>query len=151
MQQELNCISNRCDQNYMQLNPKKFKELRVNFRPGFPELRQLTIDKTTLETVSRHKLLGCQFENYSKWNKHVDFIATKAARRLCSIRTLKRSGVPEDDLISIYTSLIRSIMDYGYAVLYGIHACLLSLLIILDAYKSDFFALYSHIYLTVKL
>ena len=126
MQQELDCISNRCDQNYMQLNPKKCKELRVNFRRDFPELPQLTIDKTTLETVSRHKLLGCQFENYSKWNKHVDFIATKAATRLYSIRTLKRSGVPEDDLISIHTSLIRSIMDYGCAVW---HTCLPSFLV----------------------
>ena len=100
----------------MQLNPIKCKEWRLNFRRDFPEVPQLTIDEATFETVSSPKLLGCQFQNDLKWNKHVDFITTKAARRLYSIRTLKRSGVPEDYLISIYKSLIRSIMHYGWAV-----------------------------------
>ena len=66
MQQELDCISNWCDQNYMQLNPEKCKELTFNFRRDFPKLPQLTIDETTLETVSSRKLLGYQFQNELK-------------------------------------------------------------------------------------
>ena len=46
----------------MQLNPKKFKELRVNFQRDLPELPQLTIDGTPLETVTSHKLLGFQIQ-----------------------------------------------------------------------------------------
>ena len=111
MQHELDYISNWCDRNYMKLNPKKCKELRVNFQRNSPDLTQLTIDGTPIETISSHKLLGLQIQNYLKWNEHIDFITKKAARRLYIIRTLKRNGVPEDDLISIYTSLICSIFD----------------------------------------
>ena len=63
MQHELDHISNWCDLNYMKLNPKKCKELRVNFQrnlPSLPELSQLTINGTMIETVTNHKLLGLQ-------------------------------------------------------------------------------------------
>ena len=66
MQQELDCISNWCDQNYMQLNPEKCKELIFNFRRDFPKSPLLTIDQTTLETVSSRKLLRYQFQNELK-------------------------------------------------------------------------------------
>ena len=126
MQHELDYISNWCDRNYMKLNPKKCKELRVNFQRALPDLAQLTIDGTSLETINSHKLLGLHIQNDLKWNEHVDIITKKAAKRLYIIRTLKSSGVPDDDLISIYTSLIRSILDYGCAVW---HTCLPSFLV----------------------
>ena len=126
MQHELDYISNWCESNYMKLNPKKYKELRVNFQRALPDLAQLTIDGTPLETISSYKLLGLQIQNDLKWNEHVDIITKKAAKRLYIIRTLKRSEVPDDDLISIYTSLIRSILDYGCAVW---HTCLPSFLV----------------------
>ena len=82
-----------------------------------PDLPQLTIDRITIETISSHKLLGLQIQDDLKWNEHVDIITKKDARHLYIIRTLKRNRVPEDDLISIiYTSLIRSVLNYGCAV-----------------------------------
>ena len=119
MQHELDHISNWCDLNCMKLNPKKCKELRVNFQrnlPSLPELSQLTINGTIIETATNHKLLGLQIQDDLKWNAHVENITKKAAKRLYIIRILKRSGLPEDDLISIYISLIRSILDYTCAV-----------------------------------
>jgi hypothetical protein len=80
-----------------------------------PDLPQLIIDRIPLKTISSHNLLGLQIQDDLKWNEHVDIITKKAARRLYIIRTLKRNGVSEDDLISIYTSLISSILDYGCA------------------------------------
>ena len=100
MQHELDYISNWCEGNYMKLNPKKCKELRVNFQRVLPDLAQLTIDGTPLETISSYKLLGLQIQNDLKWNEHVDIITKKAAKRFYIIRTLKRSGVPDDDLIT---------------------------------------------------
>ena len=82
MQHELDYISNWCDHNYMKLNPKKCKELRVNFQRVLPDLAQLTIDGTSLETVNSHKLLGLRIQNDLKWNEHVDIITKKAAKRL---------------------------------------------------------------------
>ena len=119
MQYELDHISNWCDLNYMKLNSKKCKELRVNFQrntPNLLELSQFTINETIMiETDTNHKLLGLQIQNFLKWNAHVENITKKAAKRLCIIRIPKRSGVPED-LIRIYISLIRSILDYTCSV-----------------------------------
>ncbi|CAB4027854.1 Hypothetical predicted protein, partial [Paramuricea clavata] len=36
----------------------------------------------------------------------------KAAKRLYIIRTLKRSGMTADDLLTIYIALIRSVLEY---------------------------------------
>ena len=146
IQHELDYISNWCDRNYMKLNPKKCKELKVYFQRNSPDLTQLTIDGTPLETISSHKLLGLRIQNDLKWNEHVDFITKKAARRLYIIRSLKRNGVPEHNLVSMYTSLIRSILDYGCAVW---HTSFASLMRRLNAYRSDFSELY--IYPTAKL
>ena len=63
MQHELDYISNWSVENYMKLNPKKCKELRVNFQRDLPELPQLTIDGIPLEMISSHKLLGLHSSN----------------------------------------------------------------------------------------
>ncbi len=57
----------------MKLNPKKCKNLGVNFQrnlPSLPELSQLTINGTMIdhETVTNHKLLGLQIQDDLKWN-----------------------------------------------------------------------------------
>ena len=113
MQHELGYISNWCDRNYMKLNPKKCKKLRVNFQRALSDLAQLTINGTSLKTINSYKLLGLHIQNDLKWDEHVDIITKKTTEHLYIIRTLKRSGVPDDDLISIYTSLIRSILRSG--------------------------------------
>ena len=161
MQHELDYISNWCDRNYMKLNPKKCKELRVNFQRALPDLAQLTIEGTSLETINSHKLLGLDLhiQNDLKWNGHVHIITIiiiiiiitkKAAKRLYIIRTLKRSGVPDDDLISIYTHLLFAPF-WIMVALCGIHAFPPSLLRRLNVYISDFFELYFRTYLIVKL
>ena len=69
MQHELDYISNWCESNHMKLNPKKYKELRVNFQRALPDLAQLTVDGTPLETISSYKLLGLQIQNDLKGNR----------------------------------------------------------------------------------
>ena len=43
-------------------------------------------------------------------------IITKASKRIYIIRVLKRSGVPPQDLIHIYLTLIRPVLEYCCAV-----------------------------------
>ena len=47
------------------------------------------------------------------WTKHCDVIVKKANRRLYAIRKLKGARVKENDLVAVYCSLIRSILEYG--------------------------------------
>ena len=98
----------------MKLNVKKCKELRICFQKDKPELLPLLIDVQVLEIVQSHKVLGLiiQNNNYLKWNEHIDSVVSKASKRLYIIRTLRRSGVPAEDLLEIYFAIIRSVLEY---------------------------------------
>ncbi len=52
----------------------------------------------------------------------IDFrrqIVKKAARRLYFLKVLKSYGALEKDLITFYTSVIRSVLEYGAQVWHG--------------------------------
>ncbi len=98
--------------NLMKLNPKKCKELRVCFLRETPDLSPLLIDGHALEVVRSHKVLGLVIQNDLKWNEHIESVVSKASKRLYIIRTLRRGGVPAEDLLTIYFALIRSVLEY---------------------------------------
>ena len=50
-----------------------------------------------------------------KWNNHIDPAVTKAFKRLHILRVLSRAGVGVKDSVTIYTSLIRSALEYCIA------------------------------------
>ena len=50
------------------------------------------------------------------WNTHVDHILKKANSRLFALRLLKKAGLVLIDLITIYCSVIRSILEYASPV-----------------------------------
>ena len=116
MQSDLDYISSWASANYMMLNPKKCKELRICFFRETPTVFPLIIDGKPVDIVDSHKVLGIEINSSLKWSEQVDKITKKAAKRLYIIRVLRRSGLSSDELISIYTALIRSILEYCCAV-----------------------------------
>ena len=50
------------------------------------------------------------------WGVHCDYIIKKANRHLYALRTLKKCGLPTLDLITVYCSLILSVIEYASAV-----------------------------------
>ena len=51
-----------------------------------------------------------------KWDLHVEYIHKKASKRLYFLRRLKRSGLSCDELIVLYVSMIRSVLEYACPV-----------------------------------
>ena len=111
-QQTLDAINSWVSNNWMKLNAKKCKELRICFLKETPQLSPLTIDGHKLETIRSHKVLGLIMQNNLKWDEQIHSIVTKASKRLYALRVLSRGGVPPADLIKVYTALIRSILEY---------------------------------------
>ena len=72
----------------------------------------MKIDNQQLELVTSHKVLGLVIQNNLKWTNHIESIVTKASKRLHILRVLRRGGVEINDLITIYTALIRSLLEY---------------------------------------
>ena len=57
------------------------------------------------------------------WNAHVEYVITKAAKRLYVLRLLKWTGVMPEDMLKIYT-YIRSALEYAAQVWQDIPAYL---------------------------
>ena len=98
--------------NLMKLNPKKCKQLHVCFLRKTPDLSPLLIDGHALEVVRSHKVLGLVIQNDLKWNEHIDSVVSKVSKRLYIIPTLRRGGVPTEDLLTLYFALIRPVLEY---------------------------------------
>ncbi len=60
--------------------------------------------------------MGLIFSSDLTWGKHVDYIVAKASKRLYVIYQLIRAGIPVADVIIVYCSLIRSILEYACQV-----------------------------------
>ena len=49
----------------------------------------------------------------SNWDVHVDEITRKAGKRLFLLLRLKRSGIPAEDLLTVYTTMVRPTLEYA--------------------------------------
>ena len=101
----------------MQLNPVKCKDMRVSFlHYNSYELRPIATGGTYIEEVTSFMLLGVYISNDFSWATHCEYVVKKANRRVYGIRQLKKCGIPEGDLVSIYCSFVRSILEYASVV-----------------------------------
>jgi hypothetical protein len=76
----------------------------------------ITIRGQEVDVVSEAKLLGVVLSDDLKWNRHINYIFKKAAKRLYGLRLLKRNALPSHILISTYCSHIRPIVEYACQV-----------------------------------
>ena len=70
-QSTLDYLNSWASGNWMLLNAKKCKELRLFFFKEKPQLAPLIIDDQPLEVVTSHKVPGLTIHNDLKWNEHI--------------------------------------------------------------------------------
>jgi len=116
LQKAANQASEWSKQNNMKLNIDKTKEMTIYFGRKVTHLPPINIDGQDLECVSQTKLLGVILNKKLTWQDHIDHICSKAAKRLYFLRLLRRAGVPKNDIIQVYTSIIRSMLEYACEV-----------------------------------
>ena len=66
-----------------------------------------------MQSVSSFKLLGVTPSNDLTWNSHVEKVIKKANSRLYALRQLKKAGLSKTDLVIIYCSFVRSVVEYA--------------------------------------
>ena len=92
----------------MTLNPKKCKEMYINFMKNLvTALRPINIGYMEVERVRTYKLLGVINSTNLKWNAHVEYVIAKAAKRLYALRLRKRAGEMPKDLLKVYLCNVR--------------------------------------------
>ena len=61
-------------------------------------------------------MLGVTISDDFKWNDHISNVTSKAAKRLYLLRQLNRAGICASDLVLLYCSTIRSVLEYACQV-----------------------------------
>ncbi len=102
--------------NNMQANPTKTKQFFVCFSK-WPKLHpQIMMDGVGIQNMDHIKLLVAHFMTDFKWQKEVDKIYTKAARKVYAVIMLTKAGLSEQDIREVYCANIRPIMEYACEV-----------------------------------
>ena len=84
------------------------------YKPHHPPPLQLS--GSEIERVHTYKLLGVYVTDNLCWSTHCEYIVQRARKRLYALRCLKKSGVMERELVLVYSSLIRSVLEYASPV-----------------------------------
>ena len=71
----------------------------------------VNLSGTPVERVTAFKLLGVHVASDLKWSQHIDTITSQAASRLHFLKQLKRPAVGYDDLLYLYVTVIRTVLD----------------------------------------
>ena len=101
----------------MKLNPTKFREMFVNFLHNRNVLVNPIITRNNvIEQVICYKILGFILSNDLKWNSHVDYIVEKSCKKLYSPRVLRRAGVSKANILKVYLTTIRPVLEYAVPV-----------------------------------
>jgi hypothetical protein len=99
-------------QNHMHINLIKTKEMILGSVKD-STAQPLRVEEHDIERVDSFKLLGLIIDSNLRWNKHVEFICSKASQRLYYLKILKRSGLSSDDLLHFYCTVIRTVLEYA--------------------------------------
>ena len=113
LQQAADLIHDWSQENHLQLNPIKCKEIRTCFKRTSPCFSQVAMEGVEFEIVSLAKVLGVVISSELKWSARIDSTTTKAAKRLYLLRQPKRARIAQSDLVSFCCSVIRSILEYA--------------------------------------
>ena len=75
----------------MKLNPKKCKEMLINFMQNDNfTTRPIVFGSNTVERVTTYKLLGITISIDLKWSEHIDYTSKKASKCLSSLGILNK-------------------------------------------------------------
>ena len=102
-------------QNDINRNLEKSKEI-INFFTQDGNFRNTTTNikmyGRDIAQVCHAILLGVTISHDQTWNEHVENIAKKVRKRLYTLYQLKWTRVTQKDLVTVYVSVVRPVLEY---------------------------------------
>ena len=101
----------------MKLNPIQCKEMFINFLHNSNFLlKPIIIGDNVIERVTSYKILGVFKDSDLKWNSHVEYILKKACNKMYSLRVLRRADVNYANILKVYLTKLRQVLEYAVPV-----------------------------------
>lgn len=117
---EMEILEGWCQDNHLQLNVSKTKEMVVDYsRKQQRSYAPLFIAGAPVEKVDNFKYLGVQLTDDLTWSNHTHAQVTKARQRLYHLRQLRRFRVSTRILKTFYTAAVESILTTSIISWFG--------------------------------
>lgn len=94
-------------------NPTKTAFIVFSKKLEKPNYPALYLGNTKLEEKDKHKQLGVLFNNRMTFDDHIDQQCKNAMTRLTALKRL-HNKIPRQSKLTIYTSFIRPILEFGW-------------------------------------
>jgi hypothetical protein len=102
--------------NNMKINASKTKEMVVSFAKKPPAVPAIIVDGEPIERVCSVTLLGVEITENLSWQAHVERMCKKASSRIFFIAQLRRTSMDSLDIVKVFVTLIRPILEYACQV-----------------------------------
>jgi hypothetical protein len=114
LQKTLTRMEDWSKNNNMLLNKTKTVEFTLTLKKNVEFEKLQYIDGTAIKkSTTSEKILGIIVDKHLTFKEHVQMVTNKCNKRLHWLRTLKKNGVSEENLVLLYTCKIRSIVTYA--------------------------------------
>ena len=117
--QEINRFVQWCDENYLELNVNKTKEMIIDFRRTKADPVPVELKGSDVERVQTYKYLGVVIDNTLSWSQNTDVIMKKLNTRMYCLRKLRSFNVNSQILQMFYSSVICSVLTFGLTCFWG--------------------------------
>ena len=97
----------------MVINQSKTQTLCISPATHSKVKSYINLDGERIQSGPTLKILGFSFDERPGVHLHVELMLNKVRNKLWTLRHLKRSGLSQDDLLGIYKSSIRPILDFA--------------------------------------
>ena len=106
-------FSDWCEQNFLELNVGKTKEMVVDFKRNRTDVGELQIKGQTVERVEEYKYLGTIIDSQMKFEKNTDMIYKKCRQRMMILYQLRSLMVSNKILVQCYHAFVESILAFS--------------------------------------
>ena len=79
-------------------------------------IENIVMNGRTIERVQSFKLMGIHITADLSWDMHVDYLIKKVTECFLCIRYLVNAGIRDVDIVEIYCSIIRFVLEYACPV-----------------------------------
>ena len=110
---EINRFVSWCEENYLDLNLSKTKELVIDFRKKKAMATPIFIKGSQVEIVPSYKYLGVHLDKDLNWKENTNAVVKKAQSRMFFLRKLRSFGVSRTLMNIFYQSILASILFYA--------------------------------------
>ena len=114
LQESADVITDWSRRNDMRINARKTKEMIICFCRNdnhVASIPRIILDDNDIERVTQANVLGVTLSSDLSWNAHVDTIVSNARKRVFTIYQLMRAGIRQCDLLRVYLSVIRPVLE----------------------------------------